>query len=417
MVKTQFIEIENEKFVRSFDVNDAVDDPEKYQPPRYIRIEKPLRNSAITYYDPVSHTPVEDATLAASVKKQDFKKLRAKRNELLAKTDWTQNQDASLSDDVLAKYQSYRQKLRDITETDHPYYVKWPVPLVDGVEYTDENNIEIWVTDENGPLLTGDGLVASSNVAGYFTKGEPAVVTINDACDFSESTTETYYSNIVSVTRSNVVTTSNTAQSGFVENAYWTSNTVSHYTGNIVSHYSNVVVYDGVGVYANVDVATYSNLPADAQSLYAPVEVTETSFEERNGFTPVWRYSNVSADQYAANVHTGYTKIVTHYSNISVVETVEYSNISAAQYEALDAAKVITPGYTSFVNDTSNTTIRVREYAQLTPERRAEYAIVVTEPVTSNLQSHYTPQTKVTTREIRNLDANKAARVVCSLAM
>lgn len=125
----------------------------------------------------------------------------------------------------------------------------------------------------------------------------------------------------------------------------------------------------------------------------------------------------MSADQYAANVHTGYTKIVTHYSNISVVETVEYSNISAAQYEALDAAKVITPGYTSFVNETSNTTIRVREYAQLTPERRAEYAIVVTEPVTSNLQSHYTPQTKVTTREIRNLDANKAARVVCSLAM
>lgn len=330
-----------------------------------------------------------------------LKELRTKRNAALSQTDKYAAVDYPHASDADKQARlTQRQALRDL-----PTLV---TPIEGG-------SMKLWVTDENGTLQAGDGLVASSNVAGYFTKGEPAVVTINGACDFSESTTEIYYSNIVSVTQSNVVTTSNTAQPGYVEHAYWTSNTVSHYVGNVVSHYSNVVVYDGVAVYANVDVATYSNLSADAQSLYAPVEVTETSFEERDGFTPVWRYSNVSADQYDANVHTEYTKVVTHYSNISVVETVEYSNISTAQYEALDTAKVITPGYTSFVNEASNTTIRVHEYAQLTPEQRADYAVVVTEPVTSNLQTHYTVQTKETTHEIQDVGTHKAARAVCSL--
>ena len=335
-----------------------------------------------------------------------LKELRTKRNAALSQTDKYATVDYPHATDADKQVRlTQRQTLRDL-----PTLV---TPIEGG-------SMKLWVTDENGPLQAGDGLVASSNVAGYFTKGEPAVVTINKACDFSESTSETYYSNIVSVTQSNVVTTSNTTQPDFTENAYWTSNTVSHYTGNVVSHYSNVVVYDGVSVYSNVDVAAYANLSADAQSLYTPVEVTETSFEEKDGFTPVLRYSNVSADQYDANVHTEYTKVVTHYSNISVVETVEYSNISVAQYEALDTAKVITPGYTSFVNEASNTTIRVQEYAQLTPEERADYAVVVTEPVTSNLQSYYTKQTKITTQDIKYLDATgaetdeaNAVRIAC----
>jgi hypothetical protein len=335
-----------------------------------------------------------------------LKELRTKRNTRLSETDKYATIDYPHGSDADKQVRlTQRQTLRDL-----PTLV---TPIEGG-------SMKLWVTNENGPLLAGDGLVASSNVAGYFTKGEPAVVTINKACDFSESTSETYYSNIVSVTQSNVVTTSNTAQPDFTENAYWTSNTVSHYTGSVVSHYSNIVVYDGVAVYSNVDVATYANLSAKARSLYTPVEITETSFEERDGFTPVLRYSNVSADQYDANVYTEYTKVVTHYSNISVIETTEYSNISVAQYEALDTAKVITPGYTSFVNEASSTTIGVQQYAQLTPEERLGYTIVVTEPVTSNLQSYYTKQTKITTQDIKYLDATgaetdeaNAIRVAC----
>ena len=267
-------------------------------------------------------------------------------------------------------------------------------------------SMKLWVTNENGSLQAGDSLVLS-NTAGYFTKGEPAVVTIKDPCDFSESTTETYYSNIVSVTESNVVTTSETAQEGYTENAYWTSNSVSYYTGNVVTHYSNLVVYDGVNVYSNSDTA---------QEGYVAIEVSNTSPTEIEGYTPVLRYSNVSSDVYDANVHTEYTKVVTHYSNVSVVETTEYSNITSVAYEALDSNLVVTPGYTSFFHELSNTSIRVGAYATLTPEQRSEYTIQSVPAVTSNLQSFYTPQTKTVAHEIRDVGDYKAVEVVCTLA-
>ena len=317
--------------------------------------------------------------------------LRTKRNQALEQTDRYAITDFPYAtDDDKQTRLTQRQTLRDL-----PSLV---TPLEGG-------SMKLWVTNENGSLQAGDSLVLS-NTAGYFTKGEPAVVTIKDACDFSASTTETYYSNIVSVTQSNVVTTSETAQEGYTENAYWTSNSVSYYTGNVVSHYSNVVVYDGVSVYSNSDTA---------QEGYTAVLRSNTSPVEVEGYTPVLSYSNVSSDRYDANVHTEYTKVVTHYSNISVVETVEYSNISASAYEALDSNLVVTPGYTSFFHEVSNTSIRVQQYAALTPEQRSEYTIQSVPAVTSNLQSFYTPQTKTVTHEIKDVGDYKAAHVECTL--
>jgi len=273
--------------------------------------------------------------------------------------------------------------------------------------------VTVWVTDEGGPLQPGDGLVAS-NIAGYFTKGEPAVVTICDCCDFSTSTTETYYSNIVSVSQSNVLTTSETEQSGYTENVYWTSNTISHYVGNVIAYYSNVVVYDGVNVYTNVKVGEYANLATDAQEGYTPVYTSNTSPVEIEGYEPVIVYSNVSSDVYDANVHTEYTKVVTHYSNISVVESITYSNISTAEYEKLDMNHIVTPGYTNFYNEASNTSIRVEQYAALTPEERTEYVVQTITPVTSNLQSYYTQQTREVPTYVRELDGGiRAMHVQC----
>ena len=317
-----------------------------------------------------------------------LKELRTKRNQVLEQTDRYATVDYPHSN--LAVQQTrldQRQALRDLPT------------LVTPVE---GGSMKLWVTNENGSLQAGDGLILS-NTAGYFTKGEPAVLTMIYAYDFSE----THYSNIVSVTQSNVVTTSETAQEGYTENAYWTSNSVSHYTGNVVSHYSNVVVYDGVSVYSNSDTA---------QEGYTAVSVSQDSVEEVEGYTPVLSYSNVSSDRYDANVHTEYTKVVTHYSNISVVETVEYSNISASAYEALDSNLVVTPGYTSFFHELSNTSIRVGAYATLTPEQRSEYTIQSVPAVTSNLQSFYTPQTKTVAHEIRDVGDYKAVEVVCTLA-
>ena len=321
---------------------------------------------------------------------QPLKELRTERNTLLEQTDRYAITDFPHSNlAVQQEWLDQRQALRDL-----PTLV---TPLEGG-------SMKLWVTNENGSLQAGDSLVLS-NTAGYFTKGEPAVVTIKDACDFSASTTETYYSNIMSVTESNVITTSETAQDGYTENAYWTSNSVSYYTGNVVTHYSNVVVYDGVSVYSNSDTA---------QEGYTAVSVSQDSVEEVEGYTPVLSYSNVSSDRYDANVHTEYTKVVTHYSNVSVVETTEYSNITSVAYEALDSNLVVTPGYTSFFHEVSNTSIRVGAYAALTPEQRTEYTIQSVPAVTSNLQSFYTPQTKTVTHEIKDVGDHIAAHVECT---
>ena len=321
---------------------------------------------------------------------QPLKELRTERNTLLEQTDRYAITDFPHSNlAVQQEWLDQRQALRDL-----PTLV---TPLEGG-------SMKLWVTNENGSLQAGDSLVLS-NTAGYFTKGEPAVVTIKDACDFSASTTETYYSNIMSVTESNVITTSETAQDGYTENAYWTSNSVSYYTGNVVTHYSNVVVYDGVSVYSNSDTA---------QEGYTAVSVSQDSVEEVEGYTPVLSYSNVSSDRYDANVHTEYTKVVTHYSNVSVVETTEYSNITSVAYEALDSNLVVTPGYTSFFHEVSNTSIRVGAYAALTPEQRTEYTIQSVPAVTSNLQSFYTPQTKTVTHEIKDVGDHIAAHVGCT---
>jgi len=315
--------------------------------------------------------------------------LRSKRNDMLSNTDWTQGNDAPLSEEEKNTWKSYRQTLRDLPTLASP-------------------DLSVWVTDECGPLQVGDRLMLSSNVEGYFTKGEPAVLKVRTACDFSN----TYYSNIVSVTQSNVVVTSETEEPGYVENCYWTSSSISHYEGNAVSHYSNVVIYDGVSVYTNVQVGEYSNLATEIQEGYTAVVVSNVSPVEIEGYTPVLVYSNVSSDWYDANVHTEHTKVITHYSNISVVEEVTYSNITDAEYANLSTEYVVTPGYTEFVNEASNTTIRVEQYAALTPEERAAYVVQTIAPVTSNLQSHYTQQTRTVPHVIRELEGGIKARYV-----
>lgn len=308
------------------------------------------------------------------VAERPFTQLRKRRNRALSATDKFAVIDWPHSNlSMQQQWFDQRQTLRDL-----PTLV---TPIEDG-------SMKLWVTNQNGTLQSGDSLIAS-NISGYFTKGEPAVVTIKDACDFSESTTETYYSNIVSVTQKDEV-------------SYWTSNAVSHYVGNVVSHYSNVVIYDGVNVYTNVEIGAYSNLETDAQSNFTAIMKSNVSPIEIEGYTPVLSYSNIASHLYDANVHTNYTKVIeSPASNV-----VEYSNITATKYGNLNSNLIVTPGYTSFFHELSNTTIGVYQYAALTPEQRTEYTIQSVPAVTSNLQSFYTPQTKTTAHEIRYLDAS-----------
>ena len=50
--------------------------------------------------------------------------IREKRDDLLLETDWTQNPD--VPDATKAKWQSYRQALRDVPSQSDPYNITWP---------------------------------------------------------------------------------------------------------------------------------------------------------------------------------------------------------------------------------------------------------------------------------------------------
>lgn len=53
---------------------------------------------------------------------------KARRDELLRETDWTQVLDAQISSESQAQMRTYRQALRDITEQEgYPYAIEWPV--------------------------------------------------------------------------------------------------------------------------------------------------------------------------------------------------------------------------------------------------------------------------------------------------
>lgn len=56
---------------------------------------------------------------------QKWADIRLQRDELLAKTDWTQARDVTLSND--SSWQTYRQQLRDLpASTSNPDEIVWP---------------------------------------------------------------------------------------------------------------------------------------------------------------------------------------------------------------------------------------------------------------------------------------------------
>lgn len=54
--------------------------------------------------------------------------LRARRNQLLAATDWTALPDVPLSEERRQQWQAYRQALRDVTDQPDPFNIVWPAP-------------------------------------------------------------------------------------------------------------------------------------------------------------------------------------------------------------------------------------------------------------------------------------------------
>ena len=57
---------------------------------------------------------------------EEWRKLRVTRDDLLSASDWTQSPDSPLTDAKKAEWRTYRQALRDITDTSDPTNVTWP---------------------------------------------------------------------------------------------------------------------------------------------------------------------------------------------------------------------------------------------------------------------------------------------------
>tara|TARA_Y100001938_G_scaffold129026_1_gene183456 strand:- start:218 stop:583 length:366 start_codon:yes stop_codon:yes gene_type:complete len=53
-----------------------------------------------------------------------WEEIREKRDALLLETDWTQNSD--VPEATKAKWQTYRQALRDVPSQSDPYNITWP---------------------------------------------------------------------------------------------------------------------------------------------------------------------------------------------------------------------------------------------------------------------------------------------------
>lgn len=73
-----------------------------------------------------------DNRAVAEVIESTLSKVRSKRNELLADSDWTQMPDSPLNDTQRTAWQQYRQQLRDITD-EYPEPtslddIQWPTP-------------------------------------------------------------------------------------------------------------------------------------------------------------------------------------------------------------------------------------------------------------------------------------------------
>jgi hypothetical protein len=180
-----------------------------------------------------------------------------------------------------------------------------------------------------------------------------------------------YYSNIVSIVQSNVVSNVTVAeysnlsvddQANYLECNYYSSNTVGYY--------SNLMVYDGIDVFSNISSNAYNALTPELQS----------------GYTAVIEYSNVATTDSPHH----YVKVITHYSNLVVSNVVTYSNINTEEYNALVK---IRPSYTLFRKyvPTGYFETTVQGYASKTIEERKGYVpVTIPERVISNLQPFYT---------------------------
>tara|TARA_R110002020_G_scaffold445765_1_gene657711 strand:- start:2687 stop:3031 length:345 start_codon:yes stop_codon:yes gene_type:complete len=82
--------------------------------------------SGVVFKDP-SVKPSWEAVEAQKIV-EAWNYVRVERNKRIAKSDWTQLGDVTMSGELLANWQSYRQSLRDVPTQSDPFNITWPTP-------------------------------------------------------------------------------------------------------------------------------------------------------------------------------------------------------------------------------------------------------------------------------------------------
>jgi hypothetical protein len=81
----------------------------------------------LAYWDVSSDATKDTDQLAADVLADKWASIRSKRDNLMAKSDWTVTTDTALSDSVKAKWVTYRKALRDLPASkSDPDDITWP---------------------------------------------------------------------------------------------------------------------------------------------------------------------------------------------------------------------------------------------------------------------------------------------------
>ena len=106
-------------------------------PEGWAIVPKELEEEAVGYL-PFIELTLEDGAITGVAKgptpgpappdlEEAAAEIRAKRNQLLAETDWTQLADSQLDEEAQAAMRAYRQALRDIPQQEgFPLSVEWP---------------------------------------------------------------------------------------------------------------------------------------------------------------------------------------------------------------------------------------------------------------------------------------------------
>ena len=89
--------------------------------PSVVRIEDTDDGSVVCYDENDNTVTVDLVTAQAKsderIAEIDLSSLRSARNKRLLESDWTQNADAPITAEKKAEWDTYRQALRDITDT------------------------------------------------------------------------------------------------------------------------------------------------------------------------------------------------------------------------------------------------------------------------------------------------------------